>query len=71
MTGHFTNTHTDAGVYRVAPQLKSLFGGWWWLRVTLVLSFGLGQAEQYFVVNISEEVRTLITSYGYAMPRLC
>ena len=22
-------------------------GGWWWLRVTLVLSFGLSQAEQY------------------------
>ena len=22
-------------------------GWWWWLRVTLVLSFGLSQAEQY------------------------
>ena len=26
--------------------LQKVYGGWWWLRVTLVLSFGLGQAEQ-------------------------
>ena len=29
-------------------------GGWWWLRVILVLSFGLSQAEQYPPVRIVE-----------------